>query len=435
MPQTNPTNRSGMLARIAGVSLLSLLAAACAADSQRFAGFSGNDGMTTGSLPPADVPGAAPAPAYGGGSYGAGGFGANPAGAPRPAAATAGPAQQGFTGVRPEQVSGSAAGWTAAGGARVSVGPGDTVQAIADRYGVPPAAIRAANNLAGQSLTPGSAIIIPVYNPAAAAQTAAAAAAPAVPPPPARPAAKQDPAARSVAERAAQAIAASRAAEQQPRQQAAARGAPPRTLQEQAAARQQAARQAQQARETAAQQQARQAQQAASARTTVGQAQQPAATPKQQTAKLTEEVAPAPREEARRETQEAPAKQAASGPTFRWPARGRIIQGFNAGAGNEGINIALPEGTPVKAAESGVVAYAGNELKGYGNLVLIRHDNGWVSAYANNGELKVKRGDRVSRGQVVATSGQTGNVATPQLHFELRKGSTPVDPLPHLSGG
>ncbi|MFC3267384.1 murein hydrolase activator EnvC family protein, partial [Camelimonas abortus] len=213
------------------------------------------------------------------------------------------------------------------------------------------------------------------------------------------------------------------------------RGAPPRTLQEQAAARQQAARQAQQARETAAQQQARQAQQAASARTTVGQAQQPAATPKQQTAKLTEEVAPAPREEARRETQEAPAKQAASGPTFRWPARGRIIQGFNAGAGNEGINIALPEGTPVKAAESGVVAYAGNELKGYGNLVLIRHDNGWVSAYANNGELKVKRGDRVSRGQVVATSGQTGNVATPQLHFELRKGSTPVDPLPHLSGG
>ncbi|MFC3267205.1 LysM peptidoglycan-binding domain-containing protein, partial [Camelimonas abortus] len=188
MPQTNPTNRSGMLARIAGVSLLSLLAAACAADSQRFAGFSGNDGMTTGSLPPADVPGAAPAPAYGGGSYGAGGFGANPAGAPRPAAATAGPAQQGFTGVRPEQVSGSAAGWTAAGGARVSVGPGDTVQAIADRYGVPPAAIRAANNLAGQSLTPGSAIIIPVYNPAAAAQTAAAAAAPAVRPPPVRPA-------------------------------------------------------------------------------------------------------------------------------------------------------------------------------------------------------------------------------------------------------
>ena len=101
---------------------------------------------------------------------------------------------------------------------------------------------------------------------------------------------------------------------------------------------------------------------------------------------------------------------------------------------SDGINIALPEGTPVKAAESGVVAYAGNELKGYGNLVLIRHDNGFVSAYANNGDLKVKKGDVIRRGQVVATSGQTGNVSSPQLHFELRKGSTPVDPMQYLTG-
>ena len=108
---------------------------------------------------------------------------------------------------------------------------------------------------------------------------------------------------------------------------------------------------------------------------------------------------------------------------FRWPARGRVISGYSGKGGNEGINIAVPEGTPVKAAEGGTVAYAGSELKGYGNLVLIRHPNGYVSAYAHNGDLKVKRGDTVKRGQVVANSGQSGNVSSPQLHFELRKGS------------
>jgi murein DD-endopeptidase MepM/ murein hydrolase activator NlpD len=122
------------------------------------------------------------------------------------------------------------------------------------------------------------------------------------------------------------------------------------------------------------------------------------------------------------------------GSEFRWPARGRIITGYNKGGGNDGINISLPEGTPVKAAEGGEVAYAGNELKGYCNLVLVRHPDGWVSAYAHNGELKVKRGDKIARGQLLALSGQSGNVSSPQLHFELRKGSTPVDPMPHLAG-
>ena len=81
-----------------------------------------------------------------------------------------------------------------------------------------------------------------------------------------------------------------------------------------------------------------------------------------------------------------------------------------------------------------VVAYAGNELKGYGNLVLIRHSNGFVSAYANASELLVKRGDTIKRGQVIAHAGQTGNVTSPQLHFEIRKGSTPVDPTKYLGG-
>ena len=83
---------------------------------------------------------------------------------------------------------------------------------------------------------------------------------------------------------------------------------------------------------------------------------------------------------------------------------------------------------------SGVVAYAGSELKGYGNLVLIRHPNGYVSAYAHNGAVAVKRGETVKRGQTIAKSGQSGNVASPQLHFELRKGSTPVDPTGYLAG-
>ena len=94
----------------------------------------------------------------------------------------------------------------------------------------------------------------------------------------------------------------------------------------------------------------------------------------------------------------------------------------------------MPAGTSVRAAESGVVVYAGDGLKGYGNLVLIKHPNGFVTAYGNNAELEVKRGEQVKRGQVIAKSGDTGNVNSPQLHFELRKGSTPVDPTNYLAG-
>jgi murein DD-endopeptidase MepM/ murein hydrolase activator NlpD len=128
------------------------------------------------------------------------------------------------------------------------------------------------------------------------------------------------------------------------------------------------------------------------------------------------------------------ASEATSG-RFRWPARGRVIAGYGRrpdGTQNDGINLALPQGAEVHASEAGKVAYAGNELKGYGNLVLIRHDNGWVSAYAHNDQLLVKRDDVVRRGQVIAKAGKTGSVDQPQLHFELRQGSRPVDPMPHL---
>ncbi|MFA5957847.1 LysM peptidoglycan-binding domain-containing protein [Hyphomicrobium sp.] len=120
---------------------------------------------------------------------------------------------------------------------------------------------------------------------------------------------------------------------------------------------------------------------------------------------------------------------------LRWPASGKVIAGFGSrpdGTHNDGINLQVPLGTEVHAAETGIVAYAGSELKGYGNLVLLRHDNGWVTAYAHNDEVLVKRGDKVKRGQVIAKAGKTGSVDRPQVHFELRQGSRPVDPVPYL---
>ena len=120
---------------------------------------------------------------------------------------------------------------------------------------------------------------------------------------------------------------------------------------------------------------------------------------------------------------------------FRWPVRGRIIAAYGKrpdGSHNDGINLAVPQGTDIHAVEGGRVAYAGDELKTYGNLILIRHANGWVSAYAHTDQMLVKRDDVVKRGQVIARAGRTGLVDQPQVHFELRQGSKPVDPMPHL---
>jgi len=124
-----------------------------------------------------------------------------------------------------------------------------------------------------------------------------------------------------------------------------------------------------------------------------------------------------------------------SGGKFSWPVKGKLLSSYGTkdkGFHNDGINIAAPRGTLVKAAENGVVAYAGNEIRGFGNLLLVKHDGGWVTAYAHNDQLLVKRGDRVRRGQDISKVGSTGSVSTPQLHFELRKGSTAVDPRKHM---
>jgi murein DD-endopeptidase MepM/ murein hydrolase activator NlpD len=121
---------------------------------------------------------------------------------------------------------------------------------------------------------------------------------------------------------------------------------------------------------------------------------------------------------------------------FAWPLLGKVVSRFGAKLGgqhNDGINIAAKAGTKVLAADGGVVAYAGNELRGFGNLLLVRHADGWITAYAHNEKLLVKKGDKVARGQPIALVGQTGNVDSPQLHFEIRRGSDPVDPLQHLA--
>ena len=124
-----------------------------------------------------------------------------------------------------------------------------------------------------------------------------------------------------------------------------------------------------------------------------------------------------------------------TGRKFLWPLRGKVIVSFGPRAGglhNDGINIAARKGAAIRAAESGVVAYTGNQLQGFGNLVLLKHAGGWMSAYAHSSLILVKRGDIVRRGQVIARVGRTGNVSTPQLHFELRRGERAVNPAYHL---
>lgn len=121
--------------------------------------------------------------------------------------------------------------------------------------------------------------------------------------------------------------------------------------------------------------------------------------------------------------------------TFAWPLRGKVISNYGSigkGRNNDGINIAAPLGAEVKAADAGSVAYAGNELKGFGNLILIRHNDGWVTAYAHNDRILVKKGQKVRKGEKISTVGSTGGVSSPQLHFEIRAGKKAVNPNSYL---
>jgi murein DD-endopeptidase MepM/ murein hydrolase activator NlpD len=270
--------------------------------------------------------------------------------------------------------------WSTTGGTSLTVGAGETIATLSSRYGVPETALRAANNLKpGANPAPGSQIIIPVYRYG--------------------PAVGQATPTKSSNRLAAQ--------KTEPQHLATAR----------------APKSAKEASKIAAVAPASE-----STKTKFGAS---APSQSQSTKSKPQEVAKA---EPVEETEASTSTGKSDAPQFRWPARGRVISRFG-GDGNDGINISVPEGTSVRAAEDGTVAYVGDEIKGYGKLVLVRHANGWVSAYANNGDLLVKKGDNVKRGQVLAKSGQTGNVASPQLHFELRKGKTPVDPQQYLAGG
>ena len=127
-----------------------------------------------------------------------------------------------------------------------------------------------------------------------------------------------------------------------------------------------------------------------------------------------------------------------AGRGFIWPVKGQVITEFGPiakGQNNDGINIAAPAGTPIKAAENGVVAYVGNEIRRLGNLVLVKHSDGWMSAYAHADQLMVRKGETVRRGQTIATVGASGGVDSPQLHFELRRGVEAVNPSDVLKGG
>lgn len=330
-----------------------------------------------------------------------------------------------------------------AGGTKIIVGTSDTLEVLAKRYHVTPAAILAANGYKGpRALSPGQQLIIP-------SQTAAAPApAPAMAPVAAAPVMAAPVAARPVAAAAAPSsthfvnrgdtlASIARKNHVSVTELARANGLEP------SAKLKLGTKLNVPGGKTAAL-----AAPAPVAAAPVAVAQQPAAVATAPAMKVA--ALPASQQSARlaqatanieeKPATEAPAKAAETTgalPTFRWPVRGKVVTGYGAktnGKSNDGINVAVPEGTPVKAAEDGVVAYSGNELKGYGNLVLVRHSNGYVTAYAHASELMVKRGDTIKRGQIIAKSGQSGEVASPQLHFEIRKGSNPVDPLQFLNG-
>jgi murein DD-endopeptidase MepM/ murein hydrolase activator NlpD len=426
-------SRASLRPSVIVLALIAVSVAGCSSDTSRFENPFSNpfaskpqttSGDVTGSInsaPPSGIESRAlPPPGQTSGGISGGGKGMAPAYAPVP--------QQDITGSVNKPAQPSAPAWNWEGGTPITVGQGDTVETLSKRYGVPASAIMQSNGISSPAgIRPGQRLVIPKYN---------AAAAPAAP--------------RSVVNQAAPGthtvapgetlfglarrynvplkdLAKANNLETQAQLKmgdrlvipgrGAAAPAKPQTVAAKPTAPKPAA-----AKPAPAQAQAQPPKPAAPA-------QKVAMAEPQHTARA---VSPTP------DVGEEGAKGSASGaPSFRWPVRGRIIAGFGAkpnGQQNDGINLSVPEGTPIKAAEDGVVAYAGNELKGYGNLVLIRHPNGFVTAYAHASELLVKRGDTIKRGQTIAKAGQTGTVSSPQVHFEIRKGSSPVDPTQYLNG-
>jgi murein DD-endopeptidase MepM/ murein hydrolase activator NlpD len=417
--------RSALWPQLVAVSLIGIGAAGCSADSGRFnegvgsspSYSSSSRGDVTGSIPQTAAAShveSRPLPSLASADNGSSGGG------------------RGMGSYQGGEVTGSIAApspppppsWTWDGGTAVTVRPGETIDSIARAHGVPASALMEANHIASPgSVYPGEHLVIPHYRSATAAaapQTRIATTAPAMAPPP--------PHGRLVAPSGVHVVAPGETLNSIARLYgkpvaviARANGIAPDTMVrvgQHVIVPEMGERPAPAPQRVEA---------PVPAPTTVATVESP------HSARVAEPSEPVAGEHPIKAEQQA----ASAAPSFRWPVRGRIIAAFGPkpnGLQNDGINLSVPEGTPVKAAEDGVVAYAGNELKGYGNLVLIRHADGFVTAYANASELLVKRGDNVKRGQVIAKSGETGNVTSPQLHFEIRKGATPVDPAQYLSG-
>ena len=319
-------------------------------------------------------------------------------------------------------------GWNWEGGTAITVQKGDTIDGLVTRYGVPASAIAEANNIPnGAALKPGQRLVIPKYEVTGSTTPRAASNAPHTPAPTIGAPATSGSQHVHVVAPGETLMALSRKYHKPLGAIAKANNIEPHTMVKvgdriaipgvapQAAAKPPAPASLTQAPTPAPKV-----------------ASVPAAPVAAPSAAM---VTPAARDP---EPPKAKADVTAAMPSFRWPVNGRVITAFGpkpSGQQNDGINVSVPEGTPIKAAEDGVVAYAGNEPKTYGNLVLVRHSNGYVTAYAHASEIMVKRDDPVKRGQIIAKAGQTGSVAAPQLHFEIRKGSTPVDPAPFLAKG
>jgi murein DD-endopeptidase MepM/ murein hydrolase activator NlpD len=397
MSHFNVPSRSRLWLRVAVPALLGITVAGCA-DSARF---DSNPYASNARTPPQETTGSISSrPAY-----------SRVESQPLPAASR--PGTSDVTGsVTAHRAPALAGHWTWDGGSPVTVSSGETIESIARKYGVPASAIMETNGFReGASLRPGQRVVIPRY--VTASNTRAPAAQVSTPPRTAENVHIVEPGETLIGIAHKHGVSLKVLARANGIQPDAKISIGDRVT-------------IPGGRPVAARQ------------TPAPQVAQPRTVP-------VEKVASAPVQTARIATPETHATEgvtktaeaAGSMPSFRWPVKGRIIAGFGPrpnGAQNDGINLAVPEGTPIKAADDGIVAYAGNELKGYGNLVLIRHASGFVSAYANASELLVKRGDTIKRGQVIAHAGQTGNVTSPQLHFEIRKGSTPVDPTKYLGG-
>jgi murein DD-endopeptidase MepM/ murein hydrolase activator NlpD len=450
---TEPS-RARAVSRLALMAAFAAGLAGCSSDFSRFEGSqwaskppANND--VTGSVQPAPSKkvehAALPAPSYGGSAG---------VGASQP------PARQEVTGSvntssYPRQPAQPAQNWSWDGGTAIIVAQGETLDSIARRHGVPPNAILQANNMThAAQLQPGQRLVIPrVQQPLAAPQIAA----PHIAPPATRVAGPVPAAASNNAHVVApgetiyslgrryhltpMAIAKANNVGLDhhlkvgdrvviPGQAGAPRLAMPAPH---AAPAQPAQRMAAKPQTPAPQPQAVQQQQPAPKMAQVKPAQPQVA--QKEPAPTANIVAPAA------DPLPEPVQTGTTGgphTSFRWPVKGRVIQAFGpkqGGGQNDGINVAVPEGTPIKAAEDGVVAYAGSELKGYGNLVLVRHANGFVTAYAHASELNVKKGETIKRGQVIGKAGQTGNVASPKVNLVVLMGATRVYRSKYVTGG